>query len=140
MTGAWEARVLQLVYRNTYEQDLEFVSLINEALDKCDLETCKILMKTFVTDDDFGVQESVVSVLSSAKIEDYQRALLEELPRMSIDAPEWSDALIERELKFHNSKFREIMASVSSDAQESLQRLLQRDSFRNEYGDLTIGK
>ncbi len=139
MTSAWKVKILQLLHRDTYEQDVEFVGLVNMALDKCDLETCKTLMKTFVTDDDFGVQESVVSVLSSAKIGDYQTALLEELPRMLIDAPEWSEVLVERELKYHFNRFRETFASVSSDAQISLQKLLQRDCFRKEYGHLTPG-
>jgi hypothetical protein len=85
---------------------LEFVSLVDMSEDNCDYDTCKILMKTFVTEEDFGVQESVNRVLSTAKAEDRQRALLEELPRLIVDTPEWGIVLLETEIRFHLDAFK----------------------------------
>lgn len=60
-----------------YERINSFVRSNNELtwlfLMNCDLDTCKVLMRTFANDDDFGVQESVVSVLSTAKSKTIRR-------------------------------------------------------------------
>lgn len=49
MTIKWKTRILELRYRGTEAEDLEFVGLVDMAENNCDFETCKILMKTFVT-------------------------------------------------------------------------------------------
>ena len=118
MTNEWHTRMLELAHRSTEAEDLEFVRLVEMATWSCDFETCQTLVRTFVTDNDYGVQESVVSVLSSAKTEDYQRALLEELPRMVADAPEWAEVLVEREVKNNQAALRKSLANVSFEARQ----------------------
>ena len=113
MTDEWKNRILQLTNRTDEAEDLEFVRLIDMAIGQCDLDTCKVLMKTFVTDKDYGVQESVVSALSSAGTEDYQIALLEELPRLIVDAPEWAEVLLEREVKNAPNSLRRSLAVIT---------------------------
>jgi len=114
MTEEWKSSVLQLAYRTTEADDFKFVSLVDMAIGKCDLDTCRILIRTFVTDDDYGVQESVVSALSSARTEDYCLALVEDLPRMVNDAPEWAEVLLEREVKNNPDSLRKALDGVST--------------------------
>lgn len=134
MTNEWKNRILQLRYWQDEKEALEYVRLVDLAAHNCDLDTCNILMRTFVTDEDFGVQESVVSVLSSAKIEDYQRALLEELPRLILDAPEWSEVLVERELTHHLNQFKETQKLISSSARTCINEFLKREYFVRKFG------
>jgi hypothetical protein len=56
----------------------------------------KTLMNTFNETDDYGTQEAVVNVLNSIETEIYYRALLEELPRLVDEAPEWAESLLLR--------------------------------------------
>lgn len=138
MTSEWKTRILELRYRTTEAEDLEFVTLVDMAENNCDFDTCKILMKTFVTEEDFGVQESVNSVLSTAKPEDRQRAILEELPRLAIDTPEWADSLVECELRFNLDSFRETVRSISAELGDVLSEVLKRRVFREQFPNLKI--
>jgi hypothetical protein len=138
MTTEWKRRILELRYRNTEEEDSEFVSLVDMSEDNCDYDTCKILMKTFVTEEDFGVQESVNRVLSSAKPKDRQKALLEELPRLVIDTPEWAEVLIGTELKFYFGSFNEVVRSIDPLLKGVLDEVLSRQPFREQFPDLRI--
>lgn len=138
MTNEWKARILRLRYWEIEDEALEFVSLVDMAEDKCDLETCRILMKTFVTEEDYGVLESVNRVLSTAKPQDRQRALLEELPHLVVDTPEWAESLIESELRFDLDSFRETVRNVHPQLRETLNQVLVRESFREQFPNLNL--
>jgi hypothetical protein len=133
MTNEWKECVLNLRHRETEEQDLEFVSLVGNANGNCDLDTCRILMSTFVTDHDFGVQEAVVSALSTANVSDYQRSLLEELPRLVTEVPEWAAVLVDRELTYRFESFRRYVSASPDTTKEVLQRLLQKSHLGAEF-------
>src|SRR4051794_24093212 len=115
MSPEWKAKILSLQDKDTEDAANEFVALVDQAVNRCDLETARALMKTFTTDEDYGVQESVVSALSTAKPEDYQTALLEDLPRLLRDAPEWAQTLIEREVKSHPEIFLRISKTMPTE-------------------------
>jgi hypothetical protein len=135
MTDDWKERIRSLTYRKTETQDGEFVSLVDMAKNNCDLETCRLLMHTFVSDDDFGVQESVVSALGTAEVADYQQALLEELPRMMAETPQWAEALIERELTHRLSALEESLKDRSNEEREAFRGLAERARFdKDERG------
>jgi hypothetical protein len=138
MTSEWKTRILELRYRSTETEDLEFVSLVDMAENNCDFDTCRILMKTFVTEEDFGVQESVNSVLSTANPEDRQKALLEELPRLIVDTPGWTNVLIETEIRFYLDSFRATVKGIQPHLRETLNQLLSGDSFQKHFPNLRI--
>src|SRR3970040_861219 len=104
MDPKWKERILGLKHRYTDESESkEFVSLVDKMMGKCTIEVVKVLMKTFTSEPDYGIQESVVSVLASAQPEVYVQALLEELPRLSSEAPEWAETLVGREIHLRPS-------------------------------------
>lgn len=138
MTDEWKRRILELRYRKTEPEDLEFVSLVDMAEDNCDFATCQILMKTFVTDEDYEVQESVISVLSTAKPQDRQLTLLEELPRIMVDAPDHADDLVGNEIRFYLDSFKETVRGIQPHLREVLNQILVRDSFRKQFPNISI--
>lgn len=138
MDNDWKKRVLELRYWKDKQEALEYASAVDEATYRCDLDTCRTLMKTFVTDEDYEVQESVISVLSSAKPQDRQLALLEELPRIMVDTPDHADDLVENEIRFHFDSFKETVRSIEPHQREALDHVLRRDVFRQQFPNLTI--
>jgi hypothetical protein len=137
MTEEWKRRVTELRYWQDQQEFLEFVELVEMAVGKCDLETCRILMQTFVTEEDYGALEAVCRVLSSARATDRQVALLEELPRMLNDAPEWTDCLVEQELRFHLESLRETLRT-NPPLKERLVQFMRRESLCKEFPDLIL--
>src|SRR4249919_3597279 len=70
MSPEWKSEI-QTLDKSSENGELRFVELVDQAINKCDLETSRILLRTFTRDDDFGVQEAVVSALSTADLSDY---------------------------------------------------------------------
>lgn len=135
MSG-WERKLLSLITRSTEEDDLAFVDLVNQVEQKCDLAVCRVLMKTFTGRDDFGVQESVNRVLSSARSEDRQRALLEEFPRLLIEAPDWAVVLLETEVRFHRDSFISTLSTFPNETKQGVVEILQKQPFSSEFSGL----
>ena len=101
-------------------------------------EACRHLMRTFVTDEDYEVQESVISVLSTAKPQDRQLALLEELPRIMVEAPDHADALVENEIRFHFDSFRETVRGIEPHLREAIDQVLKKESLTGQFPDLGL--
>ncbi len=138
MDNDWKKRVLELRYWKDKQEALEYASVVEDAKYRCDLEACRHLMRTFVTDEDYEVQESVISVLSTAKPQDRQRALLEELPRIMVETPDHAAALVENEIRFHFESFKETVRGIDPHQREALDHVLRRDVFRQQFPNLTI--
>jgi Trp operon repressor len=113
-------RILQLKYRNNEAEEREFVDLVYQAMNNCNLEKAKTLMKTFNEKDDYGTQEAVVNVLNSIETEIYYRALLEELPRLVDEAPEWAESLIAGEIETNPDLLAAMTKTLSDDIRHSL--------------------
>ena len=138
MTSEWERRILELRYRDSEKDDLEFVNLVDKAENHCDLDTCEILMKTFVTEEDFGIQESVNRVLSSASPENRQKALLTELPRLIADTPGWAYVLVETEVRFHLNELKQTLGNASAEQKKAIDQILKQESFRRHFPNLNL--
>lgn len=134
MDSKWGERISALKRRYTDEVEAkEFVSLVDEAVGKCTPEVVRVLMRTFTADEDYGIQESVVSALASAGPEVYLRALLEELPRLLEEAPKWAEVLIGREVEFNSLLLASTAKEMDVAIKESLIRLLTQDAFAEFY-------
>lgn len=138
MDNDWKKRILELRYWENEQEAVEYVELVDKAKYKCDLDTCRNLMKTFVTDEDHEVQESVISVLSTANSQDRQRALLEELPRILIEAPDHAADLVENEIRFYLDSLRPTVRGIEPHQREALNRIISGDTFRKHFPNLTL--
>ena len=133
MNPDWHKRVLELKHQETDAEAREYVALVYQALWQVTPEVAKTLMATFIDEPDYGVQESVVSVLASAPPAIYQRALLEELPRLLKEAPEWADVLVGREVEHRPLTLVSLAREINPDIQEALLQLLTKPSFADFY-------
>ncbi len=138
MDSHWKNRVLELRYWQDEQEALEYVELVQMAKYQCDLDTCRSLMSTFVTDEDYEVQESVISVLSTARPQDRQLALLEGLPRILADAPGHAADLVENEIRFHLDSFRTTVRNLQPHLREALDQVLKRESFVQQFPNLRL--
>jgi len=138
----WKKNILLVAKeRDKPGKDREFVELVYQAENKCDLDAVRILMKTFYDLDDYGTQESVNSVFSTVEGEILIEALLEELPRLAKDAPEWAHYLVGREMK-RNPKVLELqgnnLSGLSSKILKKIienRRLIESDTCYKEQSN-----
>jgi hypothetical protein len=89
-------------------------------------------MQTYFDEPDFGVQEGVNRVLASASTEDFQRAFLEELPRMMKEASQWAEVFIETEVEENLESLLKLALTSHDDVKNALQSLLERPELFGE--------
>lgn len=120
------ANELKSVPRNIDEvNDEKFWSLVDQAEGSCDKFVAKVLLSTFSdTLEDNGTQEAVIRALNSADARVRCEALLEELPRLKSEAPEWASILIYAEVKFHQSELLEVARRGTAKDRSLLQEFL----------------
>jgi hypothetical protein len=95
-----ETEIIRLSKCETDEEEKKFLDLLNEFQHKgIERSEAKLLMKTFQNGCITSIQESVIRVLTSGGDELYMDVMLEELPRISREAPEWLDALLATEVE-----------------------------------------
>ena len=133
MDRKWTLRILKATLRENSDVEEEFLSLVDEVEGYCTLEVARVLMKTFSDRADFGTQESVVSVLASTVDKDVTQAILEELPRLVCEAPEWAETLIGAEVDQRPELLFSVAKSMPTDVKDSLRHLLESKSFRDYY-------
>ena len=140
MDEVWKSRLLQLKYPHTEADAQVFVALVDQAKGHCTPDTVAVLMKTFSSEPDYGVQESVISTLSTADPEAYVRALLEELPRLILEAPDWADVLVSHEVELAPERLVSIAKTVDVQLQECLRAFVGTPTFlqQNENADLVF--
>ena len=85
----WRDRVLQLRWRHTRKEDLEFCGLIEQVAGINNIEIIRTLLETFTAWTDTGVQQTVIRVLGSFDILLYYQAYLEALPRLVSEDAWW---------------------------------------------------
>jgi len=120
MDTAWKEQVLRLAYSDSEQGNLEYVSLVDQVEGKVTLEIARVLMQTFSDEPDYGVQESVVRVLESANQEVYMQALLEELPRLLREAPQWADTLLILAINFSHNALLKVARQMSLSVQNMI--------------------
>lgn len=126
MNADWEKRLL-LISKKREEpgNDREFINLVYKVENNCSLEAAKVLMKTFVDGDDLGTQESVNSVLATADPKVVTQALLEELPRLAKEAPEWAHYLIGIELKSRSKLLQEKLTQMPDLTKSIVKKIIE---------------
>jgi hypothetical protein len=133
MDETWKQRILAVMRRTDVSEEEEFWSLVDAVDGKCTPEVATVLMKSFSSEPDYGTQESVISVLASGDRRVGLRAMIEELPRLAKDAPEWITALMGPEVKFRPEMVTEIAKASSPKARDTLTRVLADEAFCEFY-------
>ena len=82
---------------------------------------------------DYGTQERVESVLATAKAEDVTRGILEELPRLMAEAPEWAESLVGVEFDNRLELLASISAGMPDNIKDCLRQLTQSEEFIDFY-------
>jgi hypothetical protein len=90
-------------------------------------------MRTFSAKLDYGTQERVRSVLASAEPVVYMRAMLEELPRLAADAPEWAEALLGEAVEFMPDVLERTAHALPATIRLTLRSIIGRPDFRTFY-------
>jgi hypothetical protein len=85
----WRDRVLQLRWRHTRSEDLEFCSLVEQVAGINEIGIVRTLIETFTAWCDTGVQQTVIRILGSFDILMYYRAYIEALPRLVSEEAGW---------------------------------------------------
>jgi len=133
MDVKWESELLIASQRRDEAEQQRFLTLVDQAFERCTLAVAKTLMRTFSDVPDFGTQERVCSVLASAPPEVAIRAKLEELPRLVVEAPEWAESLIGEEVEHRPELLKSVAASMPAAVKLSLRQLLGNKEFRDFY-------
>ena len=105
--------------------------MVDQAFGHVDYEVAKILMSTFTGEADYGVQESVVSLLESSDRDVYYRALLGALPRLVAEAREWADALVAIELKKDPNALTKAIMNAPKEERDAVKVILADEDFRD---------
>lgn len=133
MKPDWEKQLLAVAERDSEEQEYQFLSLIDEAENNVDLNVAKILLKTYSDNPDFGTQERVECVLATAVPEIQVRAVLEEMPRLVSEAPEWAETLLGQELEHRSSLVVSVMSSLPQNTISAILSVASKPEFVSFY-------
>ena len=126
-------QILKLKERNNEQEEKQFLDLIDQIHGHVDLETARLLMKTFTNNPDYGTQESVIGALSSAGDEIFIQSMLEELPRLIEEAPEWVESLVGLEINKRGKLVEKICADMPENIKKTLRELCSNSKFSDFY-------
>lgn len=133
MPQNWEQELLLASQRRDAQDEARFLELVSQARDRVSLEIARVLMKTFSANEDFGTQERVCSVLSSGASEVQTRAILEELPRLMQEAPEWAEVLVGDELNERLDIVNKLLPAMPQDVKVAVRQLINDPDFADMY-------
>ena len=133
MNSEWKIELLAAAKRSSEEQEREFLKLVDQAYGNCSLDTARSLLKTYSAEPDYGTQERVEGVLATAQPEHVTRAILEELPRLMAEAPEWAESLVGVEVVHRLDLLAAVAAGMPEDIKECLRQLTEAEEFTEFY-------
>lgn len=133
MSAEWKESFIRVIHRKNEFEFNEFVNLVDSIEGKFSADEAKVLMRSFLDIDDYGSQESVCRVLSETDDEVQIVALLEELPRLLLEAKEWSFVLVGGVVRKMPGKFGMIARSQPKYIINALRDVLGNEEFQEFY-------
>jgi len=133
MDSDWETKLLAASKRESEEQEKYFLSLLDQASGNIDFNTAKTLMKTYTSNPDYGTQERVESVLETGEKKLVLQAILEEMPRLVIEAPEWAEALLGQEVEHRVFLVKEMLGLMSPQVKDAVNKVAESKAFVSFY-------
>jgi hypothetical protein len=140
MKPDWEKQLIAASERDSEEKEIKFLSLVDEAENNVDLSVAKTLLKTYTNKPDYGTQERVESVLATANPEIQVRAVLEEMPRLVLEAPEWAETLLGQELEHRSSLVVSLMNSLPQSTIAVIRTVASKPGFASFYENARLLK
>lgn len=134
----WENQLLAASSRDSEQQEHEFLSLVDEVANNVDLEIARVLMKTYLAKPDFGTQDSVESVLATGTPEIVVRAVLEEMPRLTSEAPEWAVTLLGQELEHRPALLLAAMEVMPNEVKAAVTAVASDSEFLEFYANAKL--
>ena len=127
------AEILETKQRKNEAEEKRFLELIDLTFGKVDVHVARALMKTFLSEPDYGTQECVISAMLSGGRDIYVQAVLEELPRLQQEASNWIEPLLCPEIEHHPDMLAAIARKMSEDIKSILRELLNDPEITSEY-------
>lgn len=87
-------------------------------------------MRTFSGAPDYGTQERVCCVLASATPEVLLHALLEEIPRLVREAPQWAESLLCTEIEFRATMLEHALLQAKAEVQSAVLSIVSNRDFQ----------
>jgi hypothetical protein len=133
MDADWAKKLLHTSQRASEKEQEEFLALVDQACGVCTLEIARMLMKTFSDTPDYGTQERVVRTLATADDQIVTQAILEELPRLVKEAPEWAEALVGLEVDRRPELLQRVASTMPESVRKALRELLADKDLQDFY-------
>src|SRR5437660_9123245 len=133
MDADWTKKLLHVSKRASEREQEEFLELVDQACGVCTLAVARVLMKTFSDTPDYGTQERVVSTLATADDQIVTQAILEELPRLIKEAPEWAESLVGLEVDKRPELLQRVASQMPESVRKALRELLADKDFQDFY-------
>lgn len=133
MDTDWATKLLKVSKRSNEIEQEQFLALVNQVADRCTLDTARTLMKTFSDKPDYGTQETVIRVLATLDDEVVTKVILEELPRLMQEAPEWAESLVGVEVDTRPKLLQMVVSKMPEEVKKALRTLLNDEDFQDFY-------
>ena len=133
MDTDWATKLLKASKRSNAIEQEQFLTLVNQVADKCTLATARALMKTFSDQPDYGTQETVIRVLATSDNKIVTKVILEELPRLMQEAPEWAKSLVGVEVDTRPKLLQMVLSKMPEEVKKALRTLLNDEDFQDFY-------
>jgi hypothetical protein len=133
MEPDWETKLLEASVRDSGEQEKRFLSLVDQAAGNIDLRIAKVLMRTYLAKPDFGTQERVESVMATADPKIVVQAVMEEMPRLVSEAPEWAETLLGQELEHRPNLVVAVMDTLPTQVTKAMKTVASNPEFASFY-------
>jgi uncharacterized protein (DUF849 family) len=129
-TRNWTEQLRTSARRETPEQERDFLRLVDAVNGKVTRPVAKVLVATFTDTPDYGTQERVASVLASAPTIIRVSVILEEMPRLVAQAPEWAEALLSELLEHDLATVRSFLRTAPVEVKSAVRAVAVRPEFR----------
>ncbi len=125
----WAKQLLLASRRSSPDEEAAFLSLVDAAENNITPFVAETLMRTFSDEPDYGTQERVCSVLASGEPATFIKAMLQEMPRLVRETPEWAETLLTTELEFRSDLVCELLRSASSEIRAAVLTITSNPDF-----------
>lgn len=119
----------------TADEEKQLLLQLDHVSKSLDHETLKALIKIYTSTLDWATQERIEAILSDADKEIWVKIVLEEIPRLLSDAPEWAVSLLGEEIEHHFQMVEESLSIMPPEVQRAVESVLKSDDYRSFYSN-----
>jgi len=120
---------------NSTDQERQLIALLDQSTSNLDDIRLKALLEKYTLTLDWDTQERIENILSEVDKEMWVRIVLEEMPRLLSDAPEWSVSLLGEEIEHRFQMVQESLSIMPLEVQHAVECVLKSDDFRSFYSN-----